>query len=211
MCCGLGGERRKPPVPDCEERPGAAHSRRDQDCLAVGDGCGGCVHWRVPAALPPRAADLGARGRYTIGYFVLERRSSCASRGARRTSSRIVFVLRRVLLLSRNHPVFLTRPSCGHLIPHTHTIVPSPLMLHLVWFSGFNLHVVFLHLYTFFRESITAFVFSSHAHPMARHMPSAILSHKKGHSHPLPHLPGHNTRSCVVLDPRLIFLSFQSE
>ena len=43
-----------------------------------------CAHWHVPAALPPRAADLGkssssankfARGHYTIGisYFGLER------------------------------------------------------------------------------------------------------------------------------------------
>ena len=38
-------------------------------------GCGWCVHWRVPAALPSRAAGLGARGRHTngevVGYLVL--------------------------------------------------------------------------------------------------------------------------------------------
>ena len=50
----------------------------------------------VPAALPPRAADLGARGHYTIGkeigYFALDRtrRSSCACRGVHRISSRSV-------------------------------------------------------------------------------------------------------------------------
>ena len=46
----------------------------------------------------------------------------------------LLLILRRVLLLSRKHPVFPTRPTCGHLIPYISTIVPLPLM-HLVRFS----------------------------------------------------------------------------
>ena len=34
-CCGLAVSPRKPRVPHCEERPGAAHSRRDQIALWV--------------------------------------------------------------------------------------------------------------------------------------------------------------------------------
>ena len=36
MCCGLAVSPRKQRVPHCEERPGAAHSRRDQIVLWVG-------------------------------------------------------------------------------------------------------------------------------------------------------------------------------
>ena len=36
MCCGLAVSPRKPRVPHCEERPRAAHSRRDQIALWFG-------------------------------------------------------------------------------------------------------------------------------------------------------------------------------
>ena len=64
---------------------------------------------------------------------------------------------------------FLTRPTCGHLIPHISTIVPlttyasilcgflDPLSSFLC--VGIATMSYILHLYTFFRESITAFVF----------------------------------------------------
>ena len=60
---------------------------------------------------------------------------------------------------------------------------------HLVRFSGSSFiifvcrdchHIVLLHSYTFFRKSITAFVFSSHTHTMVRHILSAIYSYRKG-------------------------------
>ena len=41
-------------------------------------------------------------------------------------------------------------------------------------------HAVLLHLYTFFKENITAFSFSFHAHPMARHTLSAFSSYRNG-------------------------------
>ena len=34
VCCGLAVNLVKPRVPNCEERPGAAHSRRDQMCIS---------------------------------------------------------------------------------------------------------------------------------------------------------------------------------
>ena len=35
LCCGLAVNSRTPRVPHCEERPGAAHSRRDQDFVPL--------------------------------------------------------------------------------------------------------------------------------------------------------------------------------
>ena len=101
----------------------------------------------------------------------------------------------------------------SHTFPrlcHTH------LCFHLVRFSGSSViilvcrdchHVVLLHLNTLCMEKITAFSLSSH-HPMAHHILFCHLS--KGQCLLHPYLSGHRTRSYLVLDPRLLFLSFQS-
>ena len=73
----------------------------------------------------------------------------------------------------------------SHTIPrlcHTH------LRFHLVRFSGSSsiilacrdCHHLVLYFFTLFRESITAFVFSSHPHPMARHNAFRNFVKKKG-------------------------------
>ena len=41
----------------------------------------------------------------------------------------IVFVTRRSMLFSFTHPVFTTRPTCGHHVPHVPSVVPHPLRL----------------------------------------------------------------------------------
>ena len=129
-------------------------------------------------------------------------------------SNELILILRRVLLVSRKHPVFLTRPTCGHLIPHISTIVPLHLCFHLMRFSGSSFiilvcrncchHVVRLHSYTFLQG-------------INHHIRLFIAPHnlrnlfiQKGQTHLLPYLPNHDTRSCMVLDPRLIFSSVQS-
>ena len=38
-------------------------------------------------------------------------------------------VVCRVLLFSRDHPVFFSRPTSSHHVPHISSIVPAPLML----------------------------------------------------------------------------------
>ena len=43
MCCGLAVKPGKPRVPHCEERPGAAHSRRDPECVGWPLGTGSMV------------------------------------------------------------------------------------------------------------------------------------------------------------------------
>ena len=47
----VGGEPRKPQVPHCEERPGAAHSKKDQalSCISV-DGIR-AVQWQLVRTL----------------------------------------------------------------------------------------------------------------------------------------------------------------
>ena len=76
MCVRVGGDPGKPQVPYCEERPGAAHCRRDLDCVAG---------WTSVAALPPRA-DLGACGHYTIGKEISYLALDHTSRSSHRTS-----------------------------------------------------------------------------------------------------------------------------
>ena len=69
-------------------------------------------------------------------------------------------------------------------------------------------NVVLLHLYTFsqgINQSIRFFI----AHPLhgAPHTFRNLFI-QKGQIHLLPYLPAHNSRPCMVLDPRLIFSSF---
>ena len=92
----------------------------------------------------------------------------------------------------------------------------SHLCFHLVRFSGSSFiilvcrdchHVVHLHLYTCFSESIIAFyfivAFPSHGTP---HAFRNFLKHIR-QLHLPPYLPGHHTRSCVVHHPRLGIIS----
>ena len=107
----VGGKRRKPRVPYCDERPGAAYSRRDQ---------GVCCRSLVSLGKPlvphceerPGAAhcrrDHGPRGHYTtgptlflhllLGFFLRRLRPACSEIVARAFT--ILFVLR---CLSRNY------------------------------------------------------------------------------------------------------------
>ena len=41
----------------------------------------------------------------------------------------LVLVIRRDMLFSFNHPVFLACPASSHHVPHIPSIVPTPLML----------------------------------------------------------------------------------
>ena len=112
----------------------------------------------------------------------------------------LALVFRRLLLTSRNHPVFLTRPTCNHHVPHIPRLCP-PCVVFLDLLSSFfvsrDCHHVVLLRFVHFRESITTFVFASHTHLMARHTLSAVFSLKK-QFHLLPCLSGHNARSCLV-------------
>ena len=116
----------------------------------------------------------------------------------------IVLVLWRVLLFSRNHPVFLTRPTCSHLIPHIPScgfldLLSSFLCVGLATMSHSSI-------YTLSSGRISQHSLSSlHAHSMARHILSAIF-HKKRQFHLHPYLPGHNAGSCLVFDPRRHFV-----
>ena len=126
----------------------------------------------------------------------------------------LVPVLWRVLLFSRSHPVFLTRPTCSHLIPHIPSVLPPPFVLPscaVFWILFHHScrdchHLVLLHLYTVFRESRTAFVFvtnPSHGAPQA----FRNLFIQKGQPHLHPYLSGHDACSCLVLNPRLSVFS----
>ena len=102
----------------------------------------------------------------------------------------LVLVSRRRLLFSLNHSIFLTPPNMSPSYP-THsldcatTTYASILcgcrdLLSSFLCVGHATHAVLLHLYTFFKESITAFGSSSQTHSMARHILSAIFSFSKG-------------------------------
>ena len=103
----------------------------------------------------------------------------------------------------------------SHTLPRS---CNSHLCFHRVWFffvSSFVIlvcrdchHLVLHHLYTFFKEKITALSLSSHVHFMERHILSGIFSYKEGKLHLHPYLYDHNTLSCLVFDPRLIFFVF---
>ena len=105
----------------------------------------------------------------------------------------------------------------SHTLPR---LCHSHLCLHLVRFSGSSFiilacrdchHLVLLHLYTFFSEKITAFTFFI-AYPL-RGAPHTFRNFftQKGQAHLHPYLPGHITCSRMVLNPRLVFSSFQTE
>ena len=53
LCAGRWVSPGKPLVPHCEERPEAAHYRRDQDCKSnpLSIGLPGCAHWRRPGSI----------------------------------------------------------------------------------------------------------------------------------------------------------------
>ena len=104
-------------------------------------------------------------------------------------SDEVVLVLRRVSLFSRNHPVFLTRPTCSHLIPHISSIVPHSLVLpSCAVFWIFFHHFLCVGIATMSCSSI--YTLSSgrisphslvHCVPTPwRHILSAICSHRKG-------------------------------
>ena len=84
------------------------------------------------------------------------------------------------------HPVFLTSPVRGDLIPDASSIVPptyASISCSCTGRLSYLLdchHLVLLHLKTLFRVLVTALGLSSQTHPMALHLISAVTLYRKG-------------------------------
>ena len=161
----------------------------------------------------PRSLGVFSKSLFSLSLFF----GCLCAVGSFNVGDELVFVHRRALLLSRNHPIFLTRSTCGHPIPHISSIVPHPIYASILCdfldlLSSFlcvgSATMLYISTYTPSSESKSPHsLFSSQTHTMARHMLSAIFSHKKGQAHlyPTSSWP-YCTFSCDIRPTSLLFV-----